>query len=74
MLHTGSEIERAGCLNSGVEWKEIQVVVVGKEDGDGGFGVMVKEELCEKVVEVRIVCGRVMTVVVVFEEYVLRLI
>ena len=25
----------------------------GKGDGDGGVGFMVKEELCEKVVEVR---------------------
>ena len=35
---------------------------------------MVKEELCEKVVEVRRVSDRVMAVVLVFEEYVLRLI
>ena len=38
------------------------------------MAVMVKEELCDKVVEVRIVSDRVMTVVVVFEEDVLRLI
>ena len=35
---------------------------------------MVKEELCKKVVEVRRVSDRVMTVAVVFEEDVLRLI
>ena len=35
---------------------------------------MVKEELCEKVVGVRRVSDRVMIVVVVFEEDVLRLI
>ena len=35
---------------------------------------MVKEELCEKVGEVRMVSHGVMTVVVVLEEYVLRLI
>ena len=35
---------------------------------------MVKEELCEKMVEVRRVSNRVMTVVVVFEEDALRLI
>ena len=35
---------------------------------------MVKEELCEKVVEPRRVSDRVMTVVVVFEEDVMRLI
>ena len=37
------------------------------------MGVMVKEELCEKVVEVRWVSDRVMAVVLVFEEDVLRL-
>ena len=45
----------------------------GKRDGVGGVGVMVQEELCEKVLEVRMVIGRVMTVVV-FEEDVMRLI
>ena len=44
-------------------------------NGVHGVGVMVKEELCEKVVEVGRVCDRVMTVVVVvFEDDVLRLI
>ena len=46
----------------------------GKRDGVGGVGVMVKEELCEKVVEVRRVSNRVMTVVAIFEGDVLRLI
>ena len=44
----------------------------GKRDRVGGVGVMVKKELCEKVVEVRRVSGRVMTVVV-FEEDVMKL-
>ena len=35
-----------------------------KIDEVGGVGVMVKEELCEKVVEVRRVGDRVMTLVV----------
>ena len=35
---------------------------------------MVKEELCEKVVEIRRVSDRVMTLVAVYEEGVLRLI
>ena len=43
----------------------------GKGDG---VGVMTNEELCVMVVEVRMVIDRVMTVVVVFEEDVLRLI
>ena len=45
----------------------------GKGDRVDCVGVMVKEELCEKVVEVRRVSGRVMTAVV-FEEDMLRLI
>ena len=43
------------------------------KDGVGGVGVMVKEDLCDKVVEVRSVSDRVMTLVI-FEEDVLRLI
>ena len=46
----------------------------GKEDGVNGVGVLVKEELCEMVVEVRKVSDRVMTFVVIFEDYVPRLI
>ena len=46
----------------------------GKGDGVGGVGVLVKEELCEMVVEVRKVSDRVMTFVVIFEDSVLRLI
>ena len=47
----------------------------GKGDEVGGVEVMVKDELCKKVVEVRRVSDSVMTVVVVvFEEYMLRLI
>ena len=46
----------------------------GKRDGVGGLGVMVKEELCEKVVKVRMVSDRAMAVLVVFEDDVLRLV
>ena len=45
----------------------------GKEDGVGGVGVIVMEEQCEDVVEVRRASDRVMTVGVVFEEDVLWL-
>ena len=50
--------------------------LVGKspDHGVGCVEVMVKEELCEKVVEVRRVSDRVMTAVVVLEEDVLKLI
>ena len=46
----------------------------GKGNGVGGVGVMEKKKQREKVVEVRRVSDRVMRVVVVFEEDVLRLI
>ena len=46
----------------------------GKGDGVGCVGVMVKEELCSKVVDVKMVSDGVMTLVVVFEEDMLRLI
>ena len=36
----------------------------GEGDGVDGVGVMVKDELCEKVLEVRRVSDRVMTAVV----------
>ena len=46
----------------------------GNSDGTGGVGVLVKEELCEKVVEVRRKSDRVMTVVMALEEEVVRII
>ena len=46
----------------------------GNSDSTGGVGVLVKEELCEKVVEVRRSSDRVMTVVMVLQEEVLRII
>ena len=45
-----------------------------KGDGDGDVGAMMNDELCKKVVEIRTISDRVMTVVHVFEEDVLRLI
>ena len=46
-------------------------MVVWKRRCVGDVEVMVKEELCEKVVELRSISDRLMTVAV-FEEYVLR--
>ena len=40
----------------------------GKGDGVGSVGAMVREELSEKVVDVRRVSDKVMTLVAVFEE------
>ena len=51
MLLTG-EMERTGYYDAGDRGKEIKLWWSGKGDGAGGVGVMVKEELCEKVVEV----------------------
>ena len=42
----------------------------GNHEGYVGVGVLVKEELYEKVFEVRRVNGRVMSVAIVFEEMV----
>ena len=43
-----------------------------KGDGVGSVGVIVKQEQCEKVVKVRRVSDRVMAVVIVLEEDMLR--
>ena len=45
----------------------------GNSDGVGGVGVWVKEKLCEKVVEVRRKSDRVMMVVMVLKEGVVRI-
>ena len=62
-----------GARMLGMKGRRCKLWWSGKGDGVGGVGVMVKTELCEKVVEVRVVSDRVMAVVV-FEEDVLRLI
>ena len=53
-----------GARMLGMKGKRYKLWCSGKGDGLGGVGVVVKEELCEKVVEVRRVSDRVMTVVV----------
>ena len=45
----------------------------GNSDATGGVGALVKEELCEKVVEVRRKSNRVTTVVLALEEEVVRI-
>ena len=71
MLFAGGEIARAECRLLVMNGR-YKLWWSGKGDGVGGVGVMVKEELCKKVVEVGRVSDRVMTVVV-FEDM-LRLI
>ena len=46
----------------------------GNDDKIGGVAILVKEKLCEKVVEVRRGCDRVMAIGLVFKEEVVRLI
>ena len=62
-----------GAWMLGMKGRRHKLLWSGKGDGVGGVGGLVKEELLEKVVWVRMVSDRVMTIVV-FEEDVLRLI
>ena len=62
-----------GANMQGMRGRKYRLWLSGKGDGVGGVGVMVKEELCEMVVEVRRVNNGVMTVEV-FQQDVLRLI
>ena len=68
MLFARGEMERMLGMNC----RRYKLWWSAKGDGVGGLGVMVKEELCEKVVIVRMESDTVM-IVVVFEEDVLRL-
>ena len=63
-----------GARMLGMKGRRYKLWWSGKGDGVGGVGATVNEELCEKVLEVRRVSDRVMTLVVVFEEDVRRLI
>ena len=58
----------------GVKRRRYKLWGSGNSDGTGGVGVLVKEELCEKVVEVQRKSDRVMTVVMALEEKVVRII
>ena len=57
-----------GAWFLGVKSRRYKLWWSGNIDGMGGLGVLVKEELWEKVVEVRRRSDRVMTVVMVLEE------
>ena len=63
-----------GSRMLGMEEKRYKLWWSGKGDGVGGVIVMMKEELCERVVEVKRVSDRMIAVVLVFEKDVLRLI
>ena len=76
MLSTRSEVERAGnsFFFMEVKGRRYKFWWSGNNEGTGGVGIMVKEELCEKVVEVRRKSDRVMALVLAFEGELVRLI
>ena len=52
-------------------WEFVSDFITRIDDKTGGVGILVKEEQCENVVEVRR-CDRVMAIGLVFEEEVVR--
>jgi len=58
----------------GVRGRRYKLWWSGNDEGQGGVGILIKEELCEKVIEVRRKSDRIMALVLIFEEEVLRLI
>ena len=63
-----------GARFFGVKGRRYKLWWCGNDDKVGGVGILVKEELCEKVVEVRRSCDRVMAIGLVFEEEVVRVV
>ena len=63
-----------GARFMGVKGRRYKLWWSGNEDGTGGVGVLVKEELCEKVVFVGRRSDRVMAIVLIFQEEVVRVI
>ena len=65
----GQEAQFVGCRG-----RRYKLRWSGNNHGTGGVGILVKKELCEKVVEVRRKSEKVMAMVLVFEEEVIRVI
>ena len=63
-----------GAWMLGMKGRRYKLWWSGKGDGVGGVGIMIKEELCKELVEVKRVRDIVMTDALVFEEDVLSLI
>ena len=55
----------------GMDGRRYKLLLSGKGDGVGSVGVMVKKELCEKVLTIKSLSDRVMAVVLVFQKDVL---
>ena len=65
-------MRRQGARFVGIKGRRYKLWWSGNNDGIGGVEILVKEELCEKVVEVRRTSDRVMAMVLVLEEEVIR--
>ena len=63
-----------GARFVGVKNRRYKLWWSGNEIGLGGVGILVKEEICEKVVEIRRRSDRVMTTVLMFEEQMIRIV
>ena len=61
-----------GARFVGVKGRRYKLWWSGNGNGTGGTGILVKEELCEKVIEVRRKSDRVMAMVLTFEKEVVR--
>ena len=71
MLSTGSKMERARSLICCVRGRRYKL---GKNDGTEGIRILLKIELCKKAIKVQRKSDRVMAMVLVFEEEVIRVI
>ena len=63
-----------GACFFGIKGRRYKPWWCGNDDKTGGVGILVKEELCENVVEVRRRCDRVMAIGLVFKKEVVRVI
>lgn len=63
-----------GARYMGAQNRRYKMWWSGNDSGTGGVGILVKEELCEKVVEIHRTNDRIMTMVLVFGEEVVRVI
>ena len=62
-----------GARSIGVKGRRYKLWWCGNDDKTGGVGILINEELCENVVEVRR-CDRVLAIGLVFGEEVVRVI
>ena len=73
MLSARSDVERTRSTVNGCEGRRYKLWWSGNSNGTGRVGVLVMEELCEKVVEVRRKSDRLMAVGMALEEEVVRI-